>query len=164
MNWSREIDGFTLEARIEYDDDCDAPWDRECGHGPVSDWTRRDKYAGERVLCQDRSSYRYYDFAEAVKIAKRDGWDAPPYKTGTKGEQAARAAEADFQRLRAWCDDQWHYVGVIMSVSRNSVMLDEHAASVWGIEDDAGDYLDEVAEDLAQEAVEIGKVLAKVCG
>lgn len=158
-----EIDGFTIQARLKYDDDAQAPWDREDGHGPVSEWTTREKAPGERVLCADRSSKRYYDFAEAVRIAKRDGWDAPPYGTGTAGERAARAAEADYQRLRDWCEDRWHYVGVVLSVSRNGVMLDNHAASLWGIEDDAGDYLTECAEDMLDEAVRVGHaVLAKI--
>lgn len=151
-----DVEGFTLTARLEPDQDHGAPWDEEDGHGPVSDWTRRAKHAGERILYSDRNSYRYYDWAEAIRIAKRDGWNAPPY-TGTAGQCAARAVEADFQRLRAWCNDDWFYVGVIISVSRNGIMLDECAASLWGIESDCTDYLTEVANELASEALAVGR-------
>ena len=63
---------------------------------------------------------------------------------------AARAARADFERLRDWCLDRWHWCGVVV------VMLDDEGdeldrASLWGIESDAGQYLDEVAAELADE-------------
>lgn len=162
-----EIDGFTVTARIEHDNNAGTPWEREDGHGPVSDWTRRDKLPGERVLNEDGGSKRYYHFEEAVKIAKRDGWDAPPYGTGTKSERAARAAEHDFQALRAWCNDEWSYCGIVLSVAKSGVTLDEHAASLWGIErnypgsDNA--YLTEVANELLDEALDAAKkTLAKL--
>lgn len=106
---------FEFEGRIfhiEFLDDYDSspPWKESDGHGPVSEWTCRDKKAGEWVLCEDYPSRRYYDFAEAMRIAKRDGWGAPPYGVGTKGERAVRAVTADFEYLRRWCTDQWKYV------------------------------------------------------
>lgn len=151
-----ERDGFTIKARTEYDDDSTPPWSSE-GHGPVSEWTDRKKGPGERVLCSDRSHYRYYDVSEAVRIAKRDGWDAPPYGEGTKGQRAARAVEADFQFLRSWCNDEWHYVGVVLSIWKNGVQLDEHATSVWGVEDNDSKYLRELAEEMVDEAVSVGR-------
>lgn len=102
-------EGMTFHVEI-MDDDCGPPWDDWDFHGPVSDWTQRDKKAGEWVLCEDRGSKRYYDFAEAMKMAKKDGWDAEPYGVGTKGEQALRAVKADFEYLRRWCNYTWKYV------------------------------------------------------
>lgn len=155
------VDGFTINARLVRDDDHKAPWEEFDNYGPVSDWTRRAKLPSERILCQDRESRRYYDVAGAMDRAKRDGWDAPPYGTGTKGEQAARAVEDDFKRLKAWCDNEWCYVGVVLSVSRNGVTLDDHAASLWGIESDCQDYLLDVANELADEALEAAKATLK---
>jgi len=147
-----EQDGFKITARIEHDEYAGMPWSREDGHGPVSDWTRRAKRPGERILCQDRQSYRYYDFEEAVKIAKRDGWGP-----GTPAE----AAEHDFKVLKAWCNDEWRYVGVVLSVSKNGVSVNEHAASLWGIEanypDSDNSYLTDVANELLGEALEVAK-------
>ncbi len=158
------VNGFTVTARLEADDCGDCPWDREEGHGPVSEWTTRDKRPGERVLVTDRHSKRYYDVQGAMAVAKRDGWDAKPYGVGTAGERAARAVEADYERLRRWCADDWAYVGVVLTVSKGGVELSNHASSLWGIESDAGDYLAEVANELLAEAVEQGRELAKaVC-
>jgi hypothetical protein len=152
-----EREGFELRAKIAPDDHSDAPWDAEDGHGPVTDWTNRAKAPGELVLSEDRGSFRYYDFAEACRIAQRDGWNAEPYKVPgeTPKQRAAKAATADYNRLRGWCNDSWRYVGVVVSAYRNGVKL--ATESLWGIESDAGEYLSEVAEDLAAEALSNAK-------
>lgn len=148
-----ERDGFTITARIEHDDNTESPWCRENGHGDVSEWTNRDKKAGEMVLNSDMGSYRYYDYAGAVKIALRDGWGiANPPEGATRRQIAALAAREDFERLRRWCNDDWSYVGVVVTVSAKGVELG--SASLWGIESDAGEYLVEVANELLPEAME----------
>jgi len=143
-----EVDGFTLTATIHADDDCLAPWKRYDGHGPVTGWERRSKAAGELVLNSDRDGHRFYDFAEACRIARRDGW-------GVKGGQlegetarayAARAARADYDRLRAWCNDEWCYVGVIIELRRNGVTVSDD--SCWGIETFKDYHLEWTAEQL----------------
>lgn len=152
-------DGFTLRARIEHDGDTGAPWEEHDGHGPVSDWRRRDyagrydKRPGELLLCDDGRNARFYDFAEACRIAHRDGWNAKPYDVPgeTPRQRAAKAARADFERLRAWCNDGWNWCGVVVTASRAGVELG--TASLWGIESDAGAYLVEVANELADEAL-----------
>jgi hypothetical protein len=68
------IDGREYEVTIKSDYDHDAPWIEECGHGPVTDWTRRRKGPSELVLCENRGEKRFYNFAEACRIARRDGW------------------------------------------------------------------------------------------
>lgn len=152
-------DGFVLTFRSEYDPDHGAPWDEECGHGPVSDWTSRAKRSGELVLCSDRSSYRFYDFAEAMQIAKRDGWGLSPEglaalasrlgRTPTVGEIREAAVRADFDHLSGWANDRWHYVGVILTLSDpDGREVDQ--TSLWGVED-CGDYYQTVAEELAGE-------------
>lgn len=157
------LEGFTLTARIEPDTDMGAPWVEHDGHGPVSEWTTRDKLPGERIINEDGNSRRYYDFKAAIKQAKAEGWDAPPYGKGTKGEQAERAVNADFRFLKAWCDDEWQWVGVIVTASKNGIELGN--ASLWGIESESRDYLLEVAEDLASEAVSEAKAtLGGLCG
>ena len=48
--------------------------------------------------------------------------------------------------------------GVVVSVSRNGVTLDEHAAALWGVERNFpgtdNSYLSEVANELADEALD----------
>ena len=95
-----------------YDDRGETPWEWADGHGPVSEWTARDKHPGELVLCHDGRFKRYYDFMEAMKMAKRDGWNAWPYEIEgeTKGQRAYKAVMADYEYLRQWCNDEWSYV------------------------------------------------------
>ena len=157
-----EVDGFTLTATIYHDDSHCAPWEAEDGHGPVSDWRsvgyrgHPAKSPGERPLCADRGSARFYDFAEACRIALREGWGTLDGRRENETDRAyaARAAEEDFKRLRRWCTDEWYYVGIAVTVERADVRLTgryDHA--VWGIESDCGSYLNEVAADLAEEAM-----------
>jgi hypothetical protein len=132
---TREHRGHTITVNWFGDYDHGTPWGHEDGHGPVTGWERRDKRPGERVLCSDRNAKRFYDYAEAILIAKRDGWDAAPYGVGTAGERAVRAVEADFTRLQAWCEDRWHYVGYTCEIEG----FDAYHDSCWGIESDFTD-------------------------
>jgi len=201
-----ELDGASFRASVIHDSDMGTPWDNEDGHGPVSDWERRAKAPNEIVLVGDGrgrlgtdAARRFYDFAEAVRIAKRDSWgwlpspviieaDAgEPYaKRGgratceaanlsvydptdlnravsavyaavrdsmTAGEYAAKAALADFERLRAFCNDSWHYVGVQVSpLCECCGKPDEsRAASLWGIESGCAEFIRETARELVAE-------------
>lgn len=159
--------GLTFRVSIPHDEDHGAPWDECDGHGPVSDW-RSDSYSrypekapGERVLASDRGSYRYYDVAEATRIAKRDGWglgDADMAKLAarlgrapTRGEIAAAAVEWDFDFLRRWCDDQWHYVGVVVTLLDSAGDETDESESLWGIESESTECIAEVAQELVEE-------------
>ncbi len=187
--------GRSFRIRLERDDDYSAPWDEHDGHGTVSEWTTRDKMPGELVLNSDRHSKRYYDFAEACRIARRDGWGFLPGQlqtaqsnTGewrawckrkawdrgdtfetvaadineairgvyqkhrasmTPRQYAAGAAMADYDRLRAWCADEWFWCGVIVEHLDEEGETTGLVESCWGIESDAGDYLADVAAELA---------------
>jgi hypothetical protein len=68
---------------------------------------------------------------------------------------------ADFERLRAWCNDEWCWAGVIVTPFCECCgdYAEARAESLWGIESDAGDYLHEVAEELAEQ-VAAAKVTA----
>lgn len=138
--------GIEFVATIERDECSGAPWEECEGHGIVSDWTRRAKKPGELILCEEKGMRRYYDFAESVKIARRDGWNAAPY-TGTRGECAARAAMADFEYLRKWCNDEWHYV--VVTVRRaDSCECCGAFESVGMVE---SDYWEETAREIAED-------------
>lgn len=193
-----EFNGFTVTASVQgvpqSESPC-TPWDDCDGHGPVSDWTRRDKLPGELVLCSSSNHARFYDYAEACKIALRDQWGVSPYKkfteqganglvklsghwfdarnnltaiatdwhddineayselyashraTMSKREYAAQAAMQDYKRLRDWCNDQWYYVGVIVTIT-DSDGEEIASDSLWGIESDASEDLLETANEL----------------
>jgi hypothetical protein len=144
-----EHSGHSLSVTFHYVLDSEAPWKSEDGHGPVSEWTSRDKRAGEKVLFVDGRQKLYYDYAEAIKIAKRDGWDSPPYKTGTKAQQAERAVNANFEYLRRWCSTQdWYYVGRIVSVDGNEI------DACWGHESDSMAELTKEGIAMAREYID----------
>lgn len=195
-------DGYSVRVHVDYDQDMGAPWEEHDGHGPVSEWTTRDKLPGERVLATDRNHRRYYDFAEACKIARRDGWgfknmyaypdlsDNGPYATAedvktannlnftvdqlradrakddgykhgryrltdearkmTPKARAAKAADEDFENLRRWCDNEWHWIVVGVEVSRNGEVLETDYCG--GIEDYT-DYWREHAADVANSTI-----------
>lgn len=158
--------GHMFRVETKPDESGAAPWGYEDGHGPVSDWRRSGytgrprKAPGEMILIRDRGWYRTYDFQAAVKQAKAEGWDAPPYG-GTRGERAHRAAMADFQRLRDWCDGRWYYIGVVVHLLDDMGDDMGESESLRGIESDADDYLDEVAQELADEIIDrLAKTLA----
>lgn len=149
-----EHNGREYAVTIERDDCIGAPWDEHDGHGEVSEWTTRAKMPGEMVLCEDRGSRRFYDFAGACQIARRDGWDAKPYNTGqeTKRQQAAKAAMADFERLRGWCNDEWSWVYVTVTAKCDCCGdFTGRSETLGGIESDCGDYLDDIVRELAEE-------------
>lgn len=153
-----EFDGFTLTARIEADSDMGPPWEEHDGHGAVSEWTTRPKLAGELVLCQDGFTggrKRFYDFAGTVRTARAEGWGCSAPEGFTRRQIAAKAAAEDFDRLRAWCADEWGWCGVIVTASRADVNLG--SASLWGIESDAGAYFNEVAAELTAEAMDAAR-------
>lgn len=142
--------GYTFRVEHVADHDHGAPWEMEDGHGVVSNWTTRDKYPGELVLNSDRSSKRFYDLAETCRIALRDGWGARGAKDGMTSRQiAACAAREDYERLLAWCNDEWHYVGVVVTLLDIEGNETDAQQSVWGVESDAVGYLGEVAHELA---------------
>lgn len=166
-----EFEGFQFTATVYHDDDTGEPWKENDGHGPVTNWVRRAKLPGELILNSDGTSYRYYDFAEAVKIAKRDGWGVKGGKleNETSGQYAARAARHDFEVLNAWCNDQWHWCGVCVTVSKNDVQLvEKYDCALWGIEANYpgsdNSYLLDVANEYAGDALEKAKAkLASLC-
>lgn len=78
--------------------------------------------------------------------------------------QAQARAEAV---MDAWRKDEWFYCGIVLSVAFEGVLLDDHAASLWGIEanypDSDNAYLTDVANELLPEALDAGRaVLARL--
>lgn len=146
-----EVDGFTLTASLQIDYGHGAPWEIDEGHGTVSGWTSRPKLPGELVLIEDHGFRLFYDFQEAVKIARREKWCVSGTESLPAGERANIAATADYRRLLGWCENEWTYVGIVVTASRGGVELAK--ASLWGIESDAESYILEAANELIPEAI-----------
>lgn len=147
--------GHTFKFATEYDDTIGEPWREYDGHGIVSDWVRRDKLPGERVLAGDRGSKRYYDVRGTMRIARRDGWGCgdPAHTHRTDRERAACAVDRDYQRLRAWLRGTWYYVVVYVQLVTPGYASDNRRAYLGGVESDAGEYLEAIARELADEII-----------
>lgn len=157
-----ERGGHNFRVQLPFDEDMGAPWEKHDGHGIISEWTSRDKAPGERVLCEDHGHKRYYDIKATIAIAKKDGWGCShgSLKDGkythshkTKKEAVACAVDQDFERMKAWCNDEWHWCGVVVTMLNDEDEETELADSLWGIEDDSDDYLDDVANELADNLI-----------
>ena len=74
--------------------------------------------------------------------------------------QAQARAEAV---MEAWRKDEWFYCGIVQSVAFEGILLDDHAASLWGIEanypDSDNAYLTDVANELLPEALDAGRAI-----
>lgn len=159
----------------EHDIDDTPPWDREGGHGPVTRWIHTDGWwsdagdgyrperAGNLVLCRSNKRVRFYGFAGAMRIAKRDGWclsDLDIARLRDKlghdpepGEIREAAVRADFERLRDWCEDRWGYLTVgVRLLDVNGYHTDE-VEYLDGVESDSGDHLIAVANGLAEDII-----------
>lgn len=143
------------------DDDNSAPWEREDGRGIVAAHPcGYSKKAGERVLHYDRSQTLYFDMKGTTAKAKAEGWglsDAERAKLAaklgrqpTQGEVTAAAVEQEYEYLRRWCADLWSYIGVVVThLPEGEDGPDGDSESVWGVDSDSTDYVEETAHDLA---------------
>jgi len=151
-------DSENRKFRIEhyYDSDMGPPW-KECdGHGVVTEWEKRDKRPGELILSDDgRGGKRFYDFQESIRLARRENWNntimlPTPEERGKAIEDAVRA---DYEYLRAWCNDEWHYMGIVVfPLTTDGDELRSKEASLWAIESSSDpSYIREATESLLQE-------------
>jgi hypothetical protein len=155
-----EKDGFRIVATIHHDANADAPW-TDCCHGEVTDWVRRGKNAGEKVLNESCGSYRYYDFQGTIKRAKSEAWGCSDTEGLTPKQIATKAVERDYEALKAWCNDEWFYCGVVLSVFKDDIEIEDHAASLWRIEANYpgsdNSYLTDVANELLDDALSVAR-------
>jgi hypothetical protein len=64
------------------------------------------------------------------------------------------------ENIEAWRNDEWRYVGLVLDVFVDEILVSGHAASLWGIECNMGDgnlYLSEIADELLPEALSAGR-------
>lgn len=144
-----EHEGATFVADIVYDDTAEMPWDREEGHAPVRyaqvpyGSRRPHKEPGERILHTDGRDCWLYDWQGGCRLARRDGWRA-----SADDPSIEHAVQADFDRLRGFLRGDWHYVGIVVSLKSAP---ERFTASLYGIESDATEYIDETMRELAGE-------------
>lgn len=63
--------------------------------------------------------------------------------------------------VKRWENNEWFYCGIVLSVSKNGILIDENAVSLWGVDcnfsDTSNAYLSEVAQEMEDEAIECAK-------
>lgn len=115
--------GYSFRMELQYDHDMGPPWEEHDGHGDVEGVTspsgRPEKRGGQRVMYRSGRACWLYDWQGAIAMAKAEGWGlrdeahaelaARLGREPTKGEVTAAAVEADFQHLRGWLNDGWHW-------------------------------------------------------
>ena len=98
------------------------------------------KKPSERLFRVDRTLWAY-DHAEAVRIARRDGWGIEKAEGLTPGQIAEAAVLQNVAFQRGFLDDQWGYVGIVCKMG-------DAEDSCWGFET-YKDYHLEAARDMA---------------
>lgn len=152
-------EGHAFKVEIMTDSHYPAPWEMSNTHGPVREARRTGagyspKRPGERPLNSPRrgESFYFYDWQAAIQTALKDGWGHPGGSEAARGlssgQIAAAAVQADFEYLRSWLADEWHYVGVCVSHEASG----EHV-SLWGIESTDTAYHETVARELAGDII-----------
>jgi len=140
----------------------------------------------DRFVCEgDTITAQVDGYAVMARVVRDDIPDAPDKRQDgfwptldpqDAGFMGAEKTKADLETAKAraksvmdaWEADEWFYCGIVVRVSRAGVTLDDHAASLWGIEanypDSDNAYLTEVACELAPEAIDAARVaLATLC-
>ncbi|MEM1087863.1 MAG: hypothetical protein AAGH90_09040 [Pseudomonadota bacterium] len=109
--------------------------------------------------CPDAPDERQDGFWPSLYI------DAPGFiGAGPNHRQRFAKAQARAEAvMEAWRKDEWFYCGIVLSVAFEGILLDDHAASLWGIEanypDSDNAYLSDVANELLPEALDAGRAI-----
>jgi hypothetical protein len=154
------VDGIDFLISIEPDQDCPPPWENSDVIGPVSmrhvrAWGQIQKAPGEIHLGQYERYQVFYDFQEAVKQARSDGWNTAPFTWKTKGEQAHHAAMAMVRYLKNYLRGNWEYAHITVHALDDSGDLLPLSDSIGGVEYDESDssYALYEAEMLARQII-----------
>lgn len=145
--------GRLFRLDIVADDSGETPWsDDECLSGVVSEWLTPDdwKAADDQGLIalatnsNSRTPYRrYFDRALAITNLIQIG--------GCDPVSAAGQADQLIGRCRAWLNDDWRYVGVVVTLGDSMGRLSPEREAAYGFESDDAEGISTGAEGLADE-------------
>ena len=157
----RVVHNRKVVVKWVFDPDNGPPWREHDGHGMVSEWMpRARKSPGERPLCHndgDHTSIIAYDWQGSLKKARAEGWGlgiddymklmCERRRVPTLKQVIERAVLNDFEYLRGWCNDEWHWCGIVVQDVETGI-----EQSLWGIESTNEDgFHEEIISDLAEE-------------
>lgn len=135
--------GRNFVAKIVVDETNEPPWSVMDSLGSVTDWTRKDPNPGQKILITDKGCRRYYNHGEAIVKCRGEG---------IKPADAHRFVNQEYDYFRSWCNDEWHYVGVIVfPITARGDELRSYRECLWGIESNATDHINEAMINLADD-------------
>jgi hypothetical protein len=143
---------------------------RHCGEYVAiaeKDNERADEIETEIIDLENEENYEAADNSEAIRELKRelDSLDLhtcqkssreynyfTPYAGGeTPGtEDYQKYGKQDFKRMEGLNNGDWNFIGIIAKaeiITESGTIQTIRSGGLWGIESDAGTYLDEVAQE-----------------
>lgn len=162
-SYTSVVHGRRVDIKHHYDSGMGPPWKEYDNSGPVRDIRSRDEKRPEERLFDDGHAY---DWQAAMKKARAEGWGlsiehfmdltCELRRAPTKGQVAERAVQRDFDRLKAWCDNEWFYVYITVEDVETGV----EGGSCCGVESDDADCIAEcVCETVDEMWPEVLKAL-----
>ncbi len=136
-----EIGPYTVEIKQEYDPAPDLSWLGEYSAKPGPDAVIRAS-AG-------RNEHRYWNPAVSLDEHFR-GWQRLGYAKADAWLKALECREQDYNRMEHFCRGDWAMLGIVAVARLDGMACGE--ASLYGIESDSGDYLDETAHEIGHAA------------
>ena len=154
--------GVLFCVSVEEDLAAGPPWEMSEGHGVVIECLPRNKHPHEWVLYRGRRQMLVYDVKESLRTAARDMWglddrarDDLAARLGrppTQAEIRAEAVRLDYEYLKGWTNDLWHYWTVVVTPVVEGVPVHAGHKSCGGVEG-FPDNVKAVAAELASEAL-----------
>lgn len=157
--------GADFVAEVEPDYDMGFPWQDSAGHGAVREAAAprysnhrgaTGKHPGEACLHNTGRTVWLYDFQEAVKTARADGWGSAGCRPGmTAGQTAAQAAKDGMEYCRDWLKGaRWYVFAQVWALDAQGGKIGESNA-MGGIESgdsaQARGYLRDTLQEMAGE-------------
>jgi hypothetical protein len=142
---SVEIGPYAVDIKQEYDPDPDLSWFGAYSDTPGVDAIDRDT-TGDRGNSRE---YRYWNPATTLDEQYRDLHRAGHAKADA-WLKALEYRERDYNRMERFNRGHWAMVGIVATARIGGMVCG--SASLWGIESDGGDYIDEMALEIAGEA------------
>jgi hypothetical protein len=176
---TRAIDGKDYRVEWEYDEHNGAPEVESDGYGVVADMDYDpaeylDDYDYEvngepdmeevirHQMMRPLQRYvrymharKYYDVWETMKRAKKDGWRDLKFELenpdATEEQKLMGAVDADYDYLRGWYEDDWHWCCITVIALDKEGDDTGHEESLCGICSDDKEHHEEVIRDLTQQ-------------
>lgn len=140
-----DIGPYSVEIKQEYDNDPDLSWLGRHTNIPGYDAIDRAKTRAGTAAHE----FRYWRPAITLDVHFRE-LRRLGYCKADAWLKALEYRERSYNRAESFCRGDWAMLGITATARIGNMACGY--ASVWGIESDSGDYIDEIALEMAHEA------------